>query len=120
MRVRFRTVEGTAKADSDFEATEGIVVFAAHMTSAVIEVPVLEDDEVEEDEEFFVELFDPEPRGLVLLQRDRVRARYFASCATFSGRGSLTARWCVLLGVAPAVAKCSRGVACALVSESVL
>ena len=74
MRLRFRTVEGTAKAGSDYVATSGIVVFAARDTSAVIEVPVLEDDEVEEDEEFYVELFAPEPKELVLLQRARVRA----------------------------------------------
>jgi len=56
--VGFRTREGTAKAESDYTHMEGRLQFAEGQKKAVITVNIVDDLAYEEDEEFFVDLFD--------------------------------------------------------------
>ena len=48
--VRYRTVDGTARAGEDYEAREGDIVFDAGVTTQVVSVPVI-DDAIDEDAE---------------------------------------------------------------------
>ncbi|XP_052001329.1 sodium/calcium exchanger 1-like isoform X2 [Xyrauchen texanus] len=54
--VEFRTEDGTANAGSDYEFTEGIIVFKPGETLKEIRVGVIDDDIFEEDENFLVHL----------------------------------------------------------------
>ena len=60
VRVRYATREGTAKAASDYIHQEGVLTFAPGEKQALIKVPIVDDDEIEDDEEFYVTLSDPE------------------------------------------------------------
>jgi len=57
--VQFDTVSGTATAGIDFEAVSGRVEFQRGQTQQTIRIPIMEDEEVEGTEHFFVELSDP-------------------------------------------------------------
>ncbi|XP_040285557.1 sodium/calcium exchanger 1 isoform X3 [Bufo bufo] len=54
--VDFRTEDGTANAGSDYEFTEGMVVFKPGETQKEIKVGIIDDDIFEEDENFLVHL----------------------------------------------------------------
>nr|XP_033795029.1 sodium/calcium exchanger 1 isoform X2 [Geotrypetes seraphini] len=54
--VDFRTEDGTANAGSDYEFTEGTVVFKSGETQKEIRVGIIDDDIFEEDENFLVHL----------------------------------------------------------------
>ncbi|XP_069625103.1 sodium/calcium exchanger 1 isoform X1 [Ranitomeya imitator] len=54
--VDFRTEDGTANAGSDYEFTEGMVVFKPGETQKEIRVGIIDDDIFEEDENFLVHL----------------------------------------------------------------
>jgi chitinase len=54
--VAYRTVDGAAKAGSDYTARSGVVTIAAGATSVPIDVMVRADRAVEPNESFFVEL----------------------------------------------------------------
>lgn len=54
--VEFRTEDGTANAGSDYEFTEGTVVFKAGETLKEIRVGIIDDDIFEEDENFLIHL----------------------------------------------------------------
>ncbi|XP_055027541.1 sodium/calcium exchanger 1b isoform X1 [Misgurnus anguillicaudatus] len=54
--VEFRTEDGTANAGSDYEFTEGTVVFKAGETQKEIRVGIIDDDIFEEDENFLIHL----------------------------------------------------------------
>ncbi|XP_037752325.1 sodium/calcium exchanger 1 isoform X1 [Chelonia mydas] len=56
VRVDFRTEDGTANAGSDYEFTEGTVVFKPGETQKEIRVGIIDDDIFEEDENFLVHL----------------------------------------------------------------
>nr|XP_032818845.1 sodium/calcium exchanger 3-like isoform X2 [Petromyzon marinus] len=56
--VRYKTEDGTAKAGSDYEYSEGTLVFKAGETQKEINVGIIDDDIFEEDEHFFVRLYD--------------------------------------------------------------
>jgi hypothetical protein len=71
--VRYRTSDGTAKAGMDYEQAEGIVEFRPGFPSASIEIAIFPADEVERDETFSVQLFDPQPGHRVRLERDTVQ-----------------------------------------------
>jgi hypothetical protein len=58
VEVSYATVDDTAKAGEDYEATEGTLTFKPGQKSKVIKVPVLGDDLDESNERFFVELGD--------------------------------------------------------------
>ena len=57
--VSYATVDGTAVAGQDFTATTGRLTFAAGETSRTVAVPLIDDDEIEEDEAFAVVLDGP-------------------------------------------------------------
>ena len=59
LSVQYATRDGTAKAASDYTTTEGTLTFAAGVQSMSIKVPILDDDEIEDDEEFYVTLSEP-------------------------------------------------------------
>ncbi|XP_040905413.1 sodium/calcium exchanger 1b isoform X1 [Toxotes jaculatrix] len=54
--VEYRTEDGTANAGSDYEFTEGVVVFKAGETLKEIRVGIIDDDIFEEDENFLIHL----------------------------------------------------------------
>jgi DNA-directed RNA polymerase subunit RPC12/RpoP len=54
--VPYRTEDGTANAGSDYEFTEGVVVFKPGETLKEVRVGIIDDDIFEEDEHFFVRL----------------------------------------------------------------
>eukprot|EP00928_Gymnodinium_smaydae_P008343 TRINITY_DN13037_c0_g3_i1.p1 TRINITY_DN13037_c0_g3~~TRINITY_DN13037_c0_g3_i1.p1 ORF type:complete len:830 (-),score=195.01 TRINITY_DN13037_c0_g3_i1:191-2680(-) len=59
-KVHYCTRAGTATENSDYTRVEGDLEFAPNETEKTIEIPILDDDEVEEDEEFYVDLTAPE------------------------------------------------------------
>uniref|UniRef100_A0A671X241 Solute carrier family 8 member 1b n=1 Tax=Sparus aurata TaxID=8175 RepID=A0A671X241_SPAAU len=54
--VEYRTEDGTANAGSDYEFTEGVVVFKPGETLKEIRVGIIDDDIFEEDENFLIHL----------------------------------------------------------------
>ncbi|XP_057704292.1 sodium/calcium exchanger 1b isoform X2 [Corythoichthys intestinalis] len=54
--VEYRTEDGTANAGSDYEFTEGVVVFKPGETVKEIRVGIIDDDIFEEDENFLIHL----------------------------------------------------------------
>ncbi|XP_069394559.1 sodium/calcium exchanger 1b isoform X2 [Paralichthys olivaceus] len=54
--VEYRTEDGTANAGSDYEFTEGVVVFKSGETLKEIRVGIIDDDIFEEDENFLIHL----------------------------------------------------------------
>lgn len=74
VRVAYQTRDGTAQSSGevkDFAATRGTLVFAPAEDTKFIEVVVYEDEEVEEDECFYVELLDPgAPGTLNIVQKE--------------------------------------------------
>ncbi|XP_051967536.1 sodium/calcium exchanger 1-like isoform X2 [Xyrauchen texanus] len=54
--VDYHTVDGTANAGSDYQFTEGVVVFKPGETEKEIRVDIIDDDIFEEDEHFLVHL----------------------------------------------------------------
>ena len=61
--IDFATVDGTAKAGSDYTATSGTLTISAGQTSGTISVTVLDDQVVEINEAFFVELSNARANG---------------------------------------------------------
>lgn len=77
--VDFATVDDTAVAGEDFEATSGTVAFAPGDTTATLQVPILGDLVLEPDEEtFFVDLSNPvnaalgQDRSVAAIQDDEL------------------------------------------------
>lgn len=58
-RVGYRTREGTAKTGSDFTYAEGFLVFAPGETTHDVRIAIVDDTAYEEDEEFYLDLFNP-------------------------------------------------------------
>lgn len=54
--VEYRTEDGTANAGSDYEFTEGVVVFKPGESTKEIRVGIIDDDIFEEDENFLIHL----------------------------------------------------------------
>ncbi|KAG9328598.1 hypothetical protein JZ751_012858, partial [Albula glossodonta] len=54
--VEFRTEDGTANAGSDYEFTEGMIIFKPGETQKEIRVGIIDDDIFEEDENFLIHL----------------------------------------------------------------
>ena len=54
--VPFKTIDGTAKGDKDYVAQDGELVFYNEQTKATIYIEIINDDEYEKSEEFYVEL----------------------------------------------------------------
>ena len=52
--VKYNTVNGTAKADEDFEETSGILGFSEGETEKIIEVQTFSDEEIESKEDFTI------------------------------------------------------------------
>ncbi|HEX7255988.1 MAG TPA: Calx-beta domain-containing protein [Gaiellaceae bacterium] len=57
--VDFDTADGTATAEADYTATDGLLVFGPGETSKLVTVQVDADDRIEFDENFFVDLTSP-------------------------------------------------------------
>ncbi|KAG7248983.1 hypothetical protein CRUP_002308, partial [Coryphaenoides rupestris] len=56
LAVNFRTEDGTANAGSDYEFTEGVVIFKPGETVKEVRVGIIDDDIFEEDENFLIHL----------------------------------------------------------------
>jgi solute carrier family 8 (sodium/calcium exchanger) len=57
--VKYKTRDGTALAGSDYGAVEGIIYFDKEEERKVITIKIMDDNAYEENEEFYVDLFDP-------------------------------------------------------------
>lgn len=64
--VDYATADGTATAGEDYTATSGTLTIAPGETTSTLEIPILDDDLVEEDETFTVTLDDVAGGGAVL------------------------------------------------------
>ena len=60
LKVKFATIEGTAKAGLDFEAQEGVLHFTDGEHYKNVSIKIFDDEEVEEDEKFEVKLYEVE------------------------------------------------------------
>jgi solute carrier family 8 (sodium/calcium exchanger) len=65
LRVEYKTVEDTATGDVDYKHIEGILDFIDGEASKKISVEIIDDDEVEEDESFFVVLSNARPNAKI-------------------------------------------------------
>ena len=52
----YETINGTAMADSDYEARKDVLVFKPGETAKHIDITIIDDDEWEENEVFFIKL----------------------------------------------------------------
>jgi solute carrier family 8 (sodium/calcium exchanger) len=57
--VKYRTIEGTAKEERDFVKSEGTLVFDKNMVELELGIKIMNDNAYEEDEDFFVEIYEP-------------------------------------------------------------
>ncbi|VDM77676.1 unnamed protein product, partial [Strongylus vulgaris] len=57
--IPYKTVDGLAKAGDDYEHCEGTLQFLNEQTKAEIRIPIVNDDEYEKNEDFFIELGEP-------------------------------------------------------------
>jgi solute carrier family 8 (sodium/calcium exchanger) len=60
MEIGIRTVDDTANAGSDYEAIDTTVSFGDGQIEQFVEVKIINDDTFEPDEDFYLELYDPE------------------------------------------------------------
>jgi solute carrier family 8 (sodium/calcium exchanger) len=58
-KVNYRTYDGSAHKDQDYVPVEDTLTFASGETKQTFKVNIVDDTAYEEDEEFYVELFDP-------------------------------------------------------------
>uniref|UniRef100_A0A5K3ETQ7 Sodium/calcium exchanger 1 n=1 Tax=Mesocestoides corti TaxID=53468 RepID=A0A5K3ETQ7_MESCO len=66
VRLPFKTVDGTAKGNGeDYMDTSGYIEFQNDQTEALIRVPIVDDNEYEKNEYFFIELGEP-----ILMERE--------------------------------------------------
>eukprot|EP00892_Ulva_mutabilis_P009646 jgi/Ulvmu1/7053/UM033_0113.1 len=70
--VRYRTRDGSAQAGADYEEAQGMLLFEPGTSTQQLMLTVFEDDEVEEDEDFYVDLLDVNPPN-VFLQHSTAR-----------------------------------------------
>ena len=63
-KVGVRTVDGEAKKDEDYIPIDQVVNFKSGQAEAEVKVKILDDDEWEPDEDFYVELYDDESKKL--------------------------------------------------------
>jgi solute carrier family 8 (sodium/calcium exchanger) len=61
--VHYKTRDGTAVAGEDFTYQEGDLIFEAGEMEAIIEIPIIDDDSHEPDEDFFIDLTNPVCKG---------------------------------------------------------
>jgi len=59
-RVRVTTIDGDAKANEDYTPVDAIVEFARGEYQKTVDIAILDDDQWEPDEDFFVQLYDAE------------------------------------------------------------
>lgn len=69
-KVNFTTVNGTAKAGSDFTAQSGILEFPIGVSSKNIVIPITNDTDPEGFEDFFVTISNPDPSQFVIATFD--------------------------------------------------
>jgi solute carrier family 8 (sodium/calcium exchanger) len=57
--VGYKTIAGTAGEGTDYEKTEGVLVFEKDVFEAELSIKIMNDNAYEEDEDFYIELFEP-------------------------------------------------------------
>ncbi|CAJ90511.1 Calx-beta domain-containing protein [Caenorhabditis elegans] len=57
--IPYKTVDGAAKSPQDYEHQEGVLKFADEQSKAEIYIPIVNDDEYEKHEDFYIELGEP-------------------------------------------------------------
>jgi solute carrier family 8 (sodium/calcium exchanger) len=73
-QVHYKTRDGTAIQGEDFKFTEGDLIFKQGEVEAIIEIPIIDDDSHEPDEDFFIDLSNPETKGDCLIKLGEVSA----------------------------------------------
>lgn len=82
LQVRYFTSEGSAKKELRFSHVEGFLSFAPGITQKCIEIPIIDDDCWEPDEEFYVELAD-----LTVVAQTNLFSSATSSMWKFGGKG---------------------------------
>lgn len=60
LRVGVKTVDDTANAGEDYKEIEEILEFSSSETTKIVEIGIIDDNEWEPDEDFLIELYDPD------------------------------------------------------------
>lgn len=63
-RVKYKTKEGKATVGKDFHAAEGTLTFGIREAEKIIPVGIIDDQVTEEDQEFYIVLYDPASDGI--------------------------------------------------------
>jgi len=63
--VRYKTRDGSAKRNTDYNPVESVAEFKPGETELVISIDIVDDNTHEDDEEFYVDLYDPKCPGEV-------------------------------------------------------
>lgn len=71
--VRACTIDGDAKAGEDYGAFDGVIQFAKGESTKTIDVQINDDDNWEPDEDFFVQLYDPNSNQELVGQDTKTR-----------------------------------------------
>jgi hypothetical protein len=58
---KYATRDGEAEGGADYEDTSGVLVFPPGVDTRMITVRIYTDDEVEDDERFYIDLYSAEP-----------------------------------------------------------
>ena len=69
LRVDYKTVEDTATGDEDYKSVEGTLVFRDGESLKTIKVEIIDDDEVEEDEQFYVVVENARPNAHIAVNQ---------------------------------------------------
>mmetsp|Transcript_72802 Transcript_72802/g.213556 ORF Transcript_72802/g.213556 Transcript_72802/m.213556 type:complete len:1035 (-) Transcript_72802:174-3278(-) len=64
VNLRYRTREATAKEGERYQHVEGILTFGATQTEKIIEIPVIDDEQWQDNEYFSCEIFDLQASGV--------------------------------------------------------
>jgi len=78
VEVSYKTVDGTAKADDDYIHVSGVAKFAPGQAAVSVKIPIVDDEEVETDENFYLKLVDAKVPGASVFKR---RGRVEIECA---------------------------------------
>ena len=72
--VSFQTMSMTATAGEDFEDAQGVLTFAPNQASATISVPLINDEEAEDDKVFAAQLHSPSEGAVLSSSKSRCEA----------------------------------------------
>jgi solute carrier family 8 (sodium/calcium exchanger) len=86
--VGYKTVEGTATSPADFAAKEGYLVFQPHEMEKALVIDIVDDDEYEKDEFFFVHLLPLDDVGVPSHEERKAQQKVVESDSEDDGAGA--------------------------------